>query len=831
MAPHLRAALLPVLLTACTGREQPPDPTGPEVRAGTVSVHVAADGRSFSLRDGATTLLDFPADALQLGTVFQLDPAGSYDPYWLERDDVLNPGAPDDLAWDTVSGSTARADGADAVVESTFTDGTRTELRIAPAADGRFRAAWRVVAAGNGTAVAWMRLRPRAAADEAFYGLGEWPDDVNHRGKLRPMQLEADLGIESASTENHVVVPLLIGTGGWGLFVEDERVGAFDVARKEPTLVEVTYAVASGEPALAVHLFAAAHPLDVTAHYLAVTGAPVLPAPWALGPWIWRDENRDQVQVLDDVAKIRELDLATSGMWIDRPYASHEGAFDYDAARFPDPAAMVDALHAAGLRYALWHVPYVEEGAEPYRTQAVNAGFFPSTHGPLLNSWSEPLDFTLPAAWAFWQEGVRRYTDAGVEGFKLDYAEDVLPALYMSRSTWEFGDGSDERVMHHRYPALYHRAYAELLPPNGGFLLCRAGRWGGQRYASVIWPGDLDATFTRYREVFTNRAGERVTGVGGLPSSIAMGLGLGPSGYPFFGADTGGYRHSPPSKELFLRWTQQTALSSVMQVGDSSSQPPWEFTAENGRDQEAVDIYRVYARLHLRLFPYEWTLAQQIATTGRPIQRPLGLAHPELGEHPSDTYLFGDDLLVAPVIVDGDRTREVPFPAGRWVDWWDGTVHDGPGHATVDAPLERLPLFIRQGAIIPLLRPTIDTLAPATLAGVESFAGDAGLLYVRAVPPGSGSSVFTVYDGTRLEVAAAQLSVASGSVFTAGFVLELLGVPAPASVTLDGTAATVADSAQALQSTASSWRHVPESGGALWIHVPGGTHQVLIASP
>jgi len=206
----------------------------------------------------------------------------------------------------------------------------------------------------------------------------------------------------------------------------------------------------------------------------------------------------------------------------------------------------------------------------------------------------------------------------------------------------------------------------------------------------------MDATFTRHRERFTGRDGKEVMGVGGLPATVIMGLSLG-AGFPFFGADTGGYRHSPPDEEVFVRWAEQTALSTVMQVGDSSSQPPWVFTPENGRNDTTVDIYRTYARLHMRLFPYEWTYAQRIALDGRPIQRPLGLAHPEMGIHPSDSYLFGDELLVAPVLTRGQRRREVVAPAGTWIDWWDGTTYTSyscrttPRSAEIHAALAKLP--------------------------------------------------------------------------------------------------------------------------------------------
>lgn len=727
-----------------------------------------------------TELLRFPTDAWQVATVAALDERASFDPYWLEYgDDVLSAGEPPDLIWHRAeSVQIAAQSDTEFDLAITLSDGQLASLHIERSGPGRFVATLSPKVRSE-RPVAYLRLRPRVDGSEAFYGLGGFADEVNHRGKVRPMQQEIDV-LESKSNELRVPIPLLIGTRGWGLFVESRRPGVFAVANKQPDLLETTFGTgADSASGLRFHLLTADEPIDITGRYYEVTGQPLKPAKWALGPWIWRNENKDQAQVLDDIRKIRDLDLATSAIWIDRPYASFVNSFDFEAARFPDPATMIAKVHAAGLRLALWHAPYLEPGS-PDLAEATQRGLFPKSTGVLLNRWSEPIDFTNPASVALWKDRVGRYIKLGIEGFKLDYGEDVMVGLGSARTGWRFFDGSDERTMHYGYQLLYHRTYAELLPPSGGFLLCRTGRFGDQRHVSVIWPGDMDATFTRYRESITSGDGKTVLGVGGLPATVVMGLNLGVSGFPFFGSDTGGYRHSPPDKELYIRWFQQTALSSVMQVGDASSQPPWEFTSKNGRDTQTLDLYREFARLHLRLFPYEWTLAESLAQPGRPIQRPLGLAYPRLKSHPSDEYLFGDDLLVAPVVTRGAVQRSVLFPPGTWIDFWSGEVFVGQTERTVDvaAPLHKLPLFVRAGAIIPMLRPTIDTLSPATDPSVDSFTNQPGLLWV-AIAPGEKPAQFVVYDGTRLgyDPETQTVSATAGSVFSSGMVLQISPLP------------------------------------------------------
>jgi alpha-D-xyloside xylohydrolase len=810
------------------------------------AVDVSGDGRSIVLRRGEETLLVLGADAFQAGVVDVLDDSASYDPFALDGREseagVTFRAATASRVESLLASGDARPG---AAVSFDYGDGLSLRIEIREKSDAGFT--FDLTPGENPTgapAIALLRVRARTSGDpkEGFYGLGEYEDSVDHRGKLRAMQIEADLELESANNEAHVPVPFLLGTHGWAMFAATTRAGAFDVARKDPAVVEATFAVAprggssSAPEALRLWLFGADVPLDLVKRAYEVSGEARVPPPWALGPWIWRNDSRDQKEVEDDLATIRRLDLATSGIWLDRPYASAVNSFDFDAARYTDPGALIGEVHAAGLRLALWSSPYLEKADEPLRSQATANSFFPPQNGIPLNPWSLPIDFANPAAFAFWRDLVSRYTSAGIDGFKLDYGEDVVPSLGLVRNVWRFADGSDERTMHHRYSGLYHRAYGDALPEER-FLLCRAAHWGEQRTGCILWPGDMDSSFTHHRERFTPRDGKEVVGVGGLPATVVMGLSLGVSGFPFFGADTGGYRHSPPDEELYLRWTEQTALSTVMQVGDGSSQPPWVFTPENGRSDATVDVYRTYARLHMRLFPYEWTYAQRIAVDGRPITRPLGLAYPEMGIHPSDVYLFGDDLLVAPVLARGERTRSVVVPAGTWIDWWDGTSYASDGHApiAVDAPLDKLPLVLRDGAIVPLLRPTIDTLAPADDAAVDSFARDPGLLWVRIVP--GRPRRFDLWDGTSVERGPdGSLRVASGGVFGRGFVLESMVTPEPNDVARDDDAGAKTPLVrraslavlEALDDASEGWAWEPARRGTLWVKIRGGTARIVV---
>ncbi|HTR56204.1 MAG TPA: TIM-barrel domain-containing protein [Kofleriaceae bacterium] len=811
----LRTLALVALAAAC-GDNEPGTPV--TLVSGDATLQLAGNRSTLTFARAGATLLVFDADTFQAGTVDDLDAGDSFDPYDLFVDNP--PAAPNGLAWHHGNAfALEQASDRELVVA---VDALRVTFQPS-AVPGGFDA----VLTSTAARTAYLRLGPDASGSEGFYGLGEWADSIEHRGKLRPMQMELDQTSESMDDENHVPVPLLVGTNGWGLFVASKRPGSFGVATESATRVDVTFGTGADSPdGLAFHLFAADQALDVFAQYYAIAGAPGLPAPWALGPLLWRDGNTNQAQVIDDISQVRTRHLATNGMWFDHPYATGVETFDFDPAKFPDPPTMLQALHDGGLRYGVWQAAYAApasngDPAQPELDYATAHGYFPPTTAVLLNPWGKPIDFTNPDAYAWWQSQLATYTNSfGVEGFKLDYNEDVVVGLLGRRTPWAFADGSDELTMHYGYQLLYHQIHRELLPAAGGFLLTRTGRWGDQVHGMIIWPGDLDASFAQQGDPLS---GGSTLAVGGLPAALAKGISLSASGFPFYASDTGGYRHAPANKECWVRWVEANSVWPAMQVGDASSEMPWEFTADNGRDAEALVDYAQYALLHLRLYPYVWSYALEIATSGRPIVRPLGLAHPELGVHPKDEYMLGDWIVSAPVVAAGETSRQVVLPPGTWIGWWDGQSYSGT--ITAPADLDTLPLYLAEGGIVPMLRDTIDTLAPVAAgsqAAIDSFATDPGVLWVR-VAPGAAATQLAVYDGTQLAQQAGTVSYMPGTVYTEGALFEVIATPtAPTQVTANGTALAQQASLAALKAAGTGWFHDPSATGAtLWIEVAG----------
>jgi len=786
------------------------DGSSPEPPKAGTFFSLNSEGTHFELTHDGELRLSFPLSDFVFGVVSEIDETLNYDPYYLEPGDDFEAlyDEPDGLKWVEVKSALLNESaGGTSSYSLTLSDGRQASLTVSHPADGRVRFDW--LPPTEGDPAVFFRFSPVIDANEGLYGLGEVFDHLNHRGHVRAMQIEI-AELESGYNEVHVPVPFLTGSSGWGVFVESMRPGVFACAVEDATRVRITFGLREAGPeGLSVHLFSADHPLDITGLYYDVTGRPGPIAEWAMGPWIWRDEVANQAAVEADLSTIRELDLATTGYWIDRPYASAVNSFDFAPNDYPDPSAMMAKAERGGFAMALWHTPYTDPDdpdSAPLYEEALEAGYFAPTGTTSLAKWGPPLDFTNPDAMAWWKSQLGVYKDLGFVGYKLDYGEEVLVGGVGMRLPWLFHDGTNELTMHRGYQLLYHEAYAAMLPETGGFLLCRAGTYGDQAQGVIIWPGDIDSSLSLHGEYVT-KGDKSYVSVGGLHAAVVAGSSLGVSGFPFFGSDTGGYRNAPPDRETYIRWFQHTALSPIMQVGTNANDLPWSFGSDKVLDEEMLGLYRDFARLHLRLHPYLWTYVAALQDEGRAIQRPLGLAYPELGWHGDDIYLLGDHILVAPVTRQGVVTRDISLPEGTWVDWWTGELVEGGSVVTRPAPLETLPVLVQAGALVPLLAPDADTLLPveAEFESVVALTPEAsGRLHVRSTP--GPESSFELYDGTILRQAPSTDAIAfewvKGTRFTSGLVLEIFAFPkAPSSVSVG------------------SWTWSAEAGGTLRVEL------------
>ena len=688
---------------------------------------LTADGQLTITSSGATLLATAPSQPLFSSAVDSANPTGWHDPKALSGD--------------------------------TFTALPASAISMDSPAPGALHLV--ATAAASDTVLVSLAV----ASDSGFYtGLGERYDHVDPRGEIVGMQLEIDSAYESGTTDRHVPVPWLVSSRGYGLFVKDRQAGAWDVASTDPSVVRSTFEGTS----LDVTLVVDPDPLAVVATLTQLTGLPRATPVWALAPMMWRHVDT-QAELSSDLAMVRSLHIPTTTFWIDDGWQVALDTLDFTPTKYTDVAALTASMRSLGFKLFGWNSPYLEHpvsGMTPDEAQALyptaaSNGYFVlqgsapfGTPGPGSGTFGL-LDFTSAAATSFWVGRGSVPVGLGMDGFKLDYGEDMVPSLFGQRLGLTLSDGETERTAR-SYPLHYHAAYRAALataadagaladagPADGGVLVVRASTYGGGAVADIVWPGDLDNGFQHYGDM---GSGSTML-VGGLPSSIVAAETLGASGFALYGADTGGYRDGAPTEEALLRWAEHTALSMVMQLGPGENKYPWNY------DAAAVTTYTALANLHQSLVPYLAGLLADAQTKGTPTIRPVPLAYPtDSAAVPfaDDEYLLGPSLLVSPVITAGATTQSVHIPPGTWFPYWGGASVIGPMNVTAPAVLGQPPFYVKAGTLLPLLPPGIDTLVASNDPSTVSLSAMAGLDDASAWVSGNASATFL--DGSTLAI-------------------------------------------------------------------------------
>jgi alpha-D-xyloside xylohydrolase len=338
---------------------------------------------------------------------------------------------------------------------------------------------------------------------------------------------------------------------------------------------------------------------------------------------------------------------------------------------------MLTRLKARGLKICVWINPYIAQAASTFR-EAAEAGYLLKRPNGDVWQWDlwQPgmaiVDFTNPAAPAWFKAKIAALVDMGVDAIKTDFGERIPTDV-------AYFNGSDPHRMHNYYTELYNRAVFEVLEERNGVgeavLFARSATVGGQKYP-VHWGGDCWSTFEAMAE------------------SLRGGLSLCLSGFAFWSHDIGGFEGNPPPA-LYKRWVAFGLLSSHSRLhGSGSFRVPWLV------DEESVDVLRFFTKLKQRLMPYLWAKAVESHETGIPVMRAMTLEFPD--DPACDTldrqYMLGDALLVAPVF--SDEIVEYYVPAGRWHNLITGEEIQGPGWKRESHGFQSLPLLLREGYAI-----------------------------------------------------------------------------------------------------------------------------------
>ncbi len=540
-------------------------------------------------------------------------------------------------------------------------------------------------------------LAIEAGKDEYFTGIMErlvdgpqqlsWAEGrteaLNLRGQQIDMILKPTLG---------VYAPFYLSSRGYAVFVKTNWPGHFDFCAGNPDRVTIEFE----GPSLEMKVYTAKDPATLVREHAMDAGPPILPPKWMYTPWRWRDENTERStyydgtpvtgpfnsEFMEDVLLMKGYGIPNGVMWIDRPWGPGPSGYDdfeIDYSRMPNFEASIKWLNENNTQMLMWIGPYFQG---KMKEEALAKGYNLPGQLPMRNNY--PLaDFSNPAARQFWQDGVAKLLKMGVTGFKMDRSEEDIPET----GVYKIFDGRTIRENRDAYPPMYVKAAYDVamkFHPDGNFVLMPRAAYTGSSAYGVFWSGDIGGTQN------------------GLRSEIIAVQRNAVNGYPNWGSDTCGYNEQLLEEEVCARWLEFSAFTPIMEVGPTRNLGFWDLPRPPSYDVELIAVWRLYARLHQQLVDYSYKAGQEAHETGMPIVRPLFLVDPKSPKAWSNwwTYLYGPDILLSPIWEKGKRTQEVYFPKGpSWQDAWNpAKVYKGGQTVTVNADVEKLPLFIRVGS-------------------------------------------------------------------------------------------------------------------------------------
>lgn len=532
---------------------------------------------------------------------------------------------------------------------------------------------------------------------ERFFGLGEKTGDFELTGREFTMYNSDTYKYTHNTDPIYASIPFYIAIDDeyeYGVFFDSPAKSRFSLKREK-----YSYKVDDGM--LDFYIFTG-EIKKVIEDYAVLTGKPCFPPLWSFGFQQSRHSYIDQEEVIEVANNFRKYDIPVDAVYLDIGFMNNNLVFTYNPREFPRPKSMVEHLNSMGIKTVAIVDPgiKVDRNYAVYRTGVENDVFCKYENryyeGALWPGMCHFPDFTKESTTKWWGGLYKNLLDLGIEGFWNDMNEPSIfsePNGTMPEEVMMDYSGikSSHKYLHNIYGLTMARATFEgvndLRHNKRIFLLTRSAYSGIQRYA-FLWTGDNTSNWEHLR------------------MNISMALDLGLSGVPYVGADIGGYTGTP-SEELFTRWIQLATFIPFMRdhtERGTKFQEPYVF-------KENIDIIRRYIKLRYKLLPYLYTEVYNTHSTGLPIVKPLFIEYGRKYLDIDREFLFGRNILVAPVLERGINQMEVILPEDIWYDLWTDKPYESGKHS-LDIFIADIPVFIKAGSIIPLydfgMRSTVD---------------------------------------------------------------------------------------------------------------------------
>lgn len=542
-------------------------------------------------------------------------------------------------------------------------------------------------------------------ADECFAGTGERFTKMDLSGHTFFLKNQDGQGVNNRRTYKNI--PFYLSSRLYGTFYHTCAHSKLSLADVSTRSVEFL----SDQALLDVFLIAGDSVEEILRGYRDLTGYPSMPPLWSFGIWMSRMTYFSADEVEEICRRMRAEHYPCDVIHLDTGWFRTDWLCEwkFNEERFPDPKAFIHRLKEQGYRVSLWQLPYVAEDAEQIDEARRNDYIAPLTRQQASEGsnfsaldYAGTIDFTYPAATNWYKGLLRNLLEMGVTCIKTDFGENIhMDARYK---------GMPPELLNNLYALLYQKAAYEVTKEvtGDGIVWARAAWAGCQRYP-LHWGGDSCSSWD------------------GMAGSLKGGLHFGLSGFAFWSHDVPGF-HTLPNfmnsivdDKVYMRWTQFGVFSSHMRYHGTNKREPWHYPA-------IAPLVKQWWKLRYRLLPYLVEQSRKATETGYAVLRALVFEHPEdrVCWHIDDEYYFGDDFLVAPVM-NSDDCRDIYLPEGDWVNFFTGErLRGGRWLYGVKVPLEEMPVFVREGAVIPIYPEDVECTDEMNLTKTTGLVIDTG---------------------------------------------------------------------------------------------------------
>ncbi|MEL5893622.1 TIM-barrel domain-containing protein [Bacteroides sp. GD17] len=506
-------------------------------------------------------------------------------------------------------------------------------------------------------------------ADEMIFGCGESATGLNKVGQKVNLFVTDPQGPET--DQMYKPIPFFMSNRGYGMFMHTSAPVTCDFGATYIGLNKLFM----GDENLDLFVFFG-EPKDILNEYTDLVGKPGMPPLWSFGTWMSRITYFSEKEGYDVAANIRKNKYPCDVIHFDTGWFDVDWQCDYKFSenRFDNPGQMLKDLQSQGFHVCLWQLPYFTP-KNTYFKELIEKNMYVKNDNGELPYEDVVLDFSNPATVKWYQDKLAGLLNMGVSAIKVDFGEAApLNGIYASGKTGWYE--------HNLYPVRYDMAVSEITKKlHGENIMWARAAWAGSQRYPLHWGGDAATTNT------------------GMLGTLRAGLSFGLSGFSFWSHDMGGFVKSTP-EDLYCRWLPFGFLTSHTRAHGAPPTEPWLYDSKR-----VQDIFRRSAEMKYRLMPYVYAQAKECTEKGLPMLRALFVEFPE---DPGtwkveDEYMFGSQILVAPLLESGITGRTVYLPQGKWIDYQTSKVYEGGWH-TIEAGSLPIIMLVRDGSVLPHLK-------------------------------------------------------------------------------------------------------------------------------